>query len=1719
MNMRRMLSACSVLSVVITLSTSAQTTYHVDDDAPPGGDGTSWATAFRYVQDALHLAQAGDQIHVATGRYTPDCDEAGVVTPGDDEATFHLINGVALLGGYAGLADPDNPGHRDVECHMSMLCGELRDAGDPPSQGPSNDAAHSLHVVTGSGTDRSAVIDGFTITGGRSGSDGGGGMLNVQGSPTVIMCVFVDNSAGRGGGMCNLDTSCPEVTNCTFLRNRAWYNFSGGGGMYNASGSCPILTTCRFESNVCDTWNGAGGGMHNREGSDATLINCSFIRNRVEQTDPNGRGGAMYNDNSDPLMANCAFADNDAMRTGGITLQASDATLQNCTLTRNNGEYGGAINIIGGSPTMTNCAIIDNAAQFDPGVLVSGSSAPRLANCIIWGNKDLSRNSVDEIAQLNISQGAAPFVTHCCIQGLDTPSTAGNIGDDPRLTADQLHLLPDSPCINAGDPDSLSLWSVDRDGEPRVADACVDIGPDEFNDMDNDALQDWYEERYFGTPTNGDPHTDADQDGDSNLEEYGDATDPTVPRRTYYVHPAGDDTWDGLAMHWDGQHGPKATIRAAMDATYAQEQDEIVVAAATYTGPGNTNLNPQGNRMIIRAAGGPGTTVIDCEGQARGFCFLSGESEQTVLSGLTIINGFDMDDACGVAAPGSAVYVQSGSPTLVDCTVAHGSSQYEWGAAVFAETYSAPTFLRCTFTENSPRGMYAGGDARLTACTFLRNGSTTGGAMRVSGRPALTRCAFVGNRGDDGAGLSGGSPVVTSCLFADNMAEHAGGAAYHYVGHPTYVNCSFLNNYAQIGGALYISQGAGTLDNCIVWGNHSADDQIATGNDALLAVTYSCVQGGWAGEGNIDVDPLVIPDMWHLQPDSPCIDQGDPAGDYSGSWDADEEPRVTGGLADIGPDEWRDTDEDDLPDFWEHLHFGSATAAEPGDDDDGDGIINLHEYAAGRDPLHTPTVIHVDDDAPPEGDGTSWATAFRCLQDALHGAVDGDAIRVAAGYYTPNLCETTGMHVEASEATFLLHTSVALLGGYAGLADPQNPDHRDIRQHITILSGDLTGDDLPNFAKHDENVHHVLTATGTDLTTVVDGFTIAGGNASGATALASYGGGVLVDNGCLEIRRCTLANNAASAGAGVYCHGGDVTISGCVARDNAAESTGGAIGCQNGNVHVHHTTFSGNNATNGSAVACGSDGDPFPSQVLITNCAIDTDQGAISNGDESTVVVRNSCMPGGWDGVDNIDADPMLTLDGLHLRAGSPCIDAADPEGASLVVSDIDGEPRVIGSAPDIGADEWLDTDVDGLPDHWEHSHYGSATMAQAHADDDNDGVVNLSEYAGARDPRHEPIVYHVDNDASPGGDGASWATAMRHLQDALRLASDGDEIRVAGGTYFPDRDEAGCITPGDPRATFVPANGATIIGGYAGLADPGDGDTRDVLHHETILSGDLAGDDVPLPWTFATPQEASRLENTTHVMTGSRLDSHTLLRGCTITSGTAYGAADTSRGGGLWLSSTHATIDDCTIAADWGQYGAGLYMRHSRPTIKRCSFNSNRAKWQGGAMYSQHTQGTISNSTFHLNQALGELAEIRDGQGGALFGSAAAPVFANCTFAGNYANKGAAVFADENSIATLTNCILADLWMFPSLVLVGPYAVSYSMSLIAPVEGIGNIAAEPLFVSWGGVDLFDLAILQVCFTGMDDLAVDPACTPADADLDGDVDLDDYAAMLERQNR
>ncbi len=517
---------------------------YVDADSP-GGDGASWDTAYNDLQDALDAACFDAQVWVAAGTYMP----SKRTDPNDSRSvTFQLADGVALFGGFAGGEESLDDRNIDPETNGTVLGGDVNVPGD--------DSDNAYTVVTGSDTDETAVLDGFTVTGGRADGEGlltpaatGGGLYIWTGSPTLRNCLITENMALRGGGAINIDESNPTYTNCTFRGNVVADGELAPGafaaGMANLGNSRVTVTDCSFVDNSAP--NASTGGLYVSSGGSDTLIqNCLFQGNSA------WRGGALVVDGgASPLIDNCRFLDNTADTSvpeppypalaGAVLLVGGSPELRDCTFAGNttSGLGGGLVVALTDDVALSNCTFsMNSAGDLGGGVYAVQSATLTVANGVFWGNTDTAGANTDETAQVydDPIYGANDVsVTYSCVQDDDAGDGyvypgVGNIDDDPQL--DDLRLMTASPCINTGDPDfAAEPGETDLDGHSRVLCGRVDMGAYEFGIGDYDcnqgvdladfaALQRCFTSSDAGPYELGCEALDFDYDGDVDLDDY-----------------------------------------------------------------------------------------------------------------------------------------------------------------------------------------------------------------------------------------------------------------------------------------------------------------------------------------------------------------------------------------------------------------------------------------------------------------------------------------------------------------------------------------------------------------------------------------------------------------------------------------------------------------------------------------------------------------------------------------------------------------------------------------------------------------------------------------------------------------------------------------------------------------------------------------------------------------------------------------------------------------------------------------------------------------------------------------------------------------------------------------------------------------------------------------------------------------------------------------------
>jgi len=337
------------------------------------------------------------------------------------------------------------------------------------------------------------------------------------------------------------------------------------------------------------------------------------------------------------------------------------------------------------------------------------------------------------------------------------------------------------------------------------------------------------------------------------------------------------------------------TIQAAID--NANDGDVVIIAAGTYTGGGNRDIDFKGKAITVRSTdpNEPNivtTTIIDCNGTQenphRGFYFHSGENLSSELNGVTICNGY-VTQALG--SLGGAIYCESGSgPKIINCRIIN-SMAFSWPLAGAGSG-----------------GGVAGCDGEIINCLISGNGAMYGGGL-ADCDGSIQKNIITNNK----AGYLGGGLFVCDGVIQGNTVSHNIAMAYG----GGLAGCSGIirNNviacnrtYGRGGGMSSRYSGNPVVTNCIVWGN--LPDQL----DQVPVVRYSDIEDGWPGEGNIDADPCFADTNngnYHLKSQagrwdpnegrwtkddvtSPCIDAGDPASPIG------LEPFPNGGIINMG---------------------------------------------------------------------------------------------------------------------------------------------------------------------------------------------------------------------------------------------------------------------------------------------------------------------------------------------------------------------------------------------------------------------------------------------------------------------------------------------------------------------------------------------------------------------------------------------------------------------------------------------------------------------------------------------------------------------------------------------------------------------------------------------------------------------------------------------------
>ncbi|OQB42712.1 MAG: putative outer membrane protein pmp6 precursor [Candidatus Hydrogenedentes bacterium ADurb.Bin179] len=1019
-----------------------------------------------------------------------------------------------------------------------------------------------------------------------------------------------------------------------------------------------------------------------------------------------GSGGGMLNQACSPVVANCIFTANQGFNGGGMYNNNGAApVLTSCLFASNRADYGaGMYNNNAAAPVITQCVFQANTATLKGGGIYNGAASPMITNSSFGGN--ISEGKGGAI----YSWQGAPRAEGCDFSG-NTALGAGGAIYHESSSASRVSgcTFTNNSAVNGG-----ALYNEYSDIGVTSCDFVGNTAEDSGGAMLN----------YFCSPA-------LTQCGfDANVAQgYGGA----------------------IFNQEINMSSVQSCIFSGNTGKYGGGMANLYDASPSLTGCGFiANIAETGGGMYSFASG-PSLSGCQFSGNAAD----TGGGMYQYQSALTLQScAFDYNEA---VENGGGIYNDDSDPVITNCIFSNNTAPK--GAGIYCNgADAAPHLTECLFEKNRANGSGGGMSNNkavpvLNRCIFVQNVAATdfgGGMYNISASPRIEGCVFSGNQAFRGGGMYNlvSSPQVTNSRFAGNRADSSGGGLEDNLATTSLTNSIFAGNTSGFGGALLIGgSSTSSLINCTVAGNaatfeggglYNSNSTPVFGNSIFWdntapvgasihtpdatrpVITYSCVQGGYTGAGNLDADPLFagVPPYGslQLQVGSPCLDTGTsvgaPAEDYL------ERPRPQGTGVDMGAYEGS-LDAGDIVTLTlavrpedggitvppaDTYSFGIGEpvllqAEETGLsfrywDGDVTGWEAVQEITITEDlditAVFGTNVIFVDEHSPAVyPDGSSWDRAYRDIQMAIDiaYALGESEVWVAAGSYTAT-----------TDAVVTLLEDVAVYGGFGGTEFER--DQRDWTVNVTVIDG--------------EGVRRCV--SGADGA-VLDGFTITHGWAGSGGGMVNWpasptvanclftantamekGGGMFNYDSSPQVIGCTFQGNTAGFGGGGIYNAGAVSVEQCMFSENTAD-TGGGIENAIGSVNITDCIFEANTVSfSGGGIYNADAAEPVVERCLFAQNVSEDFGGGIYNVAPSCSIEDcefdgNSAFGGA--GVSTVNASPLVSKcifknnqaaaggGGIHIYGGSPevtnCVFGGNTAnmGGALAIVDA-GEPHVM---------------------------------------------------------------------------------------------------------------------------------------------------------------------------------------------------------------------------------------------------------------------------------------------------------------------------------------------------------------------------------------------------------------------------------------------------------
>lgn len=1350
--------------------------YYVSSQATDTGDGSSWANATTLTK-ALDKAVAGDQIWVQGF----DTLTGGNLYVAPKEG-FAVKSGVQLYGGFAGtesrLSQRVTLGKPYQLKYRSVLSGDIQrndtvgsvDLIFPANGTRSDNATHVLSVnldptqASGNNNTYPTVINGFSIGNGQAagtGDAGKGGGIYVYGDNSkggvfrIERCFLISNYATQGGAV-YVDASVKSVNGETSLINQSVV-------FNNAAGERAAVEN-------------QGGGVY--LAGEATVVNTSIFNN--------GNGGVRL---------------------------SSGSKVVNATIARNTG------------------AGVDMTA--------GGSGDAHVYNSIIWGNTQL---------YLQNDPGFRNSAYHEVVSSDPaTPDENGNIYVAKENRGDKFGPMFDAPSLKTSyDRDfnwresAYPLWSwnvlegsvmidkghndyydqnvygsEDMAGNPRISGDRISVGAYEYQYLPVTRIR-YVKPTATGTGdgsswdnASGDLQKMIDELADNNVSQQ--AGEVWVAAGTYKpqsqlisgtAYSASFRMRDGISVY-GGFAGDETSKQERAKGTMPWDFTNVTVLEAAYY---ESKLAWTNSKWTV---GSDSRHVV-------WFAPMSGESDFTritTLDGVTVQGGY-----------------AQGNTGLDDFKTDRGAGVYMDGA----NTYLSNCIVRENYATGNGGGVYLKNGRVQTSLIYNNNADADGGAVYVENRGLVYRSMLTNNSALNGAGVylyngaeaSSDDPdhpeylILSTCVVSNNTVR-GNGAVYCDKGGVLMQNTITNNecvtatdatdvNASQTGG-IYVDEYALVL-NSVLWNNQMQGGTnipmyARNPSAAKVRFLYNAISGvnNAVWNNTLQEQTLsLVDENAGKQDDGTSIGPRFTEPSAEMQFDLESNYGVQAGWKDglIGY-YWKPVSGSNL---WAR---GMALGQLPSEvvlspELDIEGKVYAQKPAVGAFSVGAPgikhatvgdsLVVYVDVNCTePDHDGSSWATGFRSLNNAISYLAGLDAatvgtkklvVRVLEGDIWPRYAFTNN---DPKTATISVPKTasgqpIEIYGGYHRTTD-NNTVVRDPLTYRSIINGNTEAKDIT------QGLYHCITvAEGAQV--VLDGFHVINGYAAGE-ASRQYGAGLLAHAGStVTVRNCIFENNTAQEGAAIDAREATLTMENCVVNNNTNTTVTVPV------VNARTLTMTHVTVANNLGTAPANTGSLYASSFAVGNSDNNTLTGLASTGVEGA---KNFANP-----TNNVGA--ILGFD-TYLGGYSVFRPLTSSEAAGTHII------NKVSSATSLSADITTinDRNLGGIPD--------------------------LGAYEA--DLPKAGSVYYVRTGGNDNSDGLSWEHALRTVTAALdkaegySVAANRPRIWVAAGTYTGTIDDNDKIHS-QPYA-YKMVEGVNVYGGFPDSGAPGE-DDRDPNTYKTIL-------------------------------------------------------------------------------------------------------------------------------------------------------------------------------------------------------------------------------------------------------------------------------------------